>query len=190
MKKLAIVSLVLVAAIGVLVWVGVEAASIPVVKIAELKGGAHGGIDVQVDGKVVAIESYSPLSFSVASEKDPANVLLVSSERSVPENFKVDSSVSLRGEYQKEKSLFVAYRISTQCPSKYEASKEAEKQAASSAAGGYGSRSSAGSPAINTPAYLDKPPPAFLDKPTAVPDKLPPAPRGGIDGPVPSKVAN
>jgi cytochrome c-type biogenesis protein CcmE len=155
MKKLMIVSLALVASIGVLVWVGVEAASIPVVRIGELKGGTHGGVDVQVDGKVVAIESYSPLRFSIASEKDPENILLVTSERSVPENFNVGRNVSLRGEYQKEKSCFDAYRITTQCPSKYEASKETEKQVQSSAAGGYGSP---GSSSIGTPELLEKAP--------------------------------
>jgi hypothetical protein len=131
MKKLVIVSLVLVSAIGVLVWVGVEAASIPVVRVAELKGGSHWEDEVRIDdGKVVAIESYSPLTFTVANEKDPSNVLLVASERSVPENFKVGSNVGLRGVYRKDRGLFDAYQISTQCPSKYEASKEAEKAAA------------------------------------------------------------
>jgi hypothetical protein len=131
MKKLVIVTFTLVAAIGVLVWVGVQAASIPVVRVGELKGGAHWEEEVRIDdGKVVAITGYSPLSFSVASEKDPANVLLVTSERSVPENFKVGSNVGLRGIYRRDRNVFDAYQVSTQCPSKYEASKDAEKEAA------------------------------------------------------------
>lgn len=153
MKKLVIVTFTLVSAIGVLVWVGVQAASIPVVRVGELKGGAHWEEEVRIDdGKVVAIASYSPLSFSVASEKDPANVLLVSSERSVPENFKVGSNVGLRGMYRRDRNVFEAYQVSTQCPSKYEASKEAEKEAS----GGYGA---SGLPGLLDPRAAATPPP-------------------------------
>jgi cytochrome c-type biogenesis protein CcmE len=135
MNRLVVVSFVLVVALGVLVWVGVLSASIPVLRIAEVKESTKPLDDVQVDAKVAAIESTSPLRFWVYSEKDPANRLLVTSERSMPENFRQDMDVSLRGEYRKEDQVFVAYRITTQCPSRYQASKELEKKA-SAAAGG------------------------------------------------------
>ena len=131
MKKILVVSAIFVAALGTLLWVGV-ASAIPDLSVAEvlespLVNGAQPGdaSPCQVkDGKVLAIESIAPLRFSVASRHDPTRVLAVTSDRSVPDNFRVGIDVGLRGTYRPQKGVFEAYRVTTKCPSKYEASKD------------------------------------------------------------------
>jgi len=125
--KLLVVSAIFLCALGVLVWVGVVDASIPVLKLGQLSSDAYKGGNVQIDdGKVAAIESYAPLRFTVTAENDSSLSMQVSSPRSVPENFKEGIKVSLRGEYDPKRNSFEAYKISTQCPSRYEATKEVD----------------------------------------------------------------
>jgi cytochrome c-type biogenesis protein CcmE len=77
----------------------------------------------------------------VAQESDPSFVVEVHSQRSPPENFKVGVKVSLRGEYHRAENIFVAYKISTQCPSRYEASRDVrEGNSAAKAPPGTGTR--------------------------------------------------
>jgi len=127
MTKLIVVSLIFAVAVGVLIWVGTVQASIPVIRVSEVLAASPEGYMQVDDGKIVEIVSLDPLRFSVAPAKDPAALLWVESKLAPPENFRKDIDVSLRGEYRKEKQVFEATRISTQCPSKYVASTEAEK---------------------------------------------------------------
>jgi len=126
MKKILPIFFLLFTAIGVLVYVGAVYASVPVMKIAQLRSVAlPQDNEVRVDeGKVASIESFAPLRFTVAAAKDPSSTVVVESRRTVPENFKVGIEVSLVGEYDASRNVLTAYRISTMCPSKYEASKE------------------------------------------------------------------
>ncbi len=139
MKKIAIVVVALVAALGVLIGVGV-ASAVPRISLAKLTS-EHVDGDVQIDdGLVVAIESQMPLKFSIATSATSTDVVRVESPRSVPENFKIGTKVHLTGSYDRSKGVFQAYTVSTVCPSRYEASKEG-----ADAAGSYYSPSS-GSP--------------------------------------------
>jgi len=125
MKKLLAVAAIFVSAIMALVWVGV-ASAIPIVTIAELGAPANAGSEVEVkDGKVEAIESIAPLRFTVTSRTGGGTVVRVSSPRTIPDNFKVGIDVGLRGTYNAGKNVFDAYNVTTKCPSKYEASKDA-----------------------------------------------------------------
>ena len=125
MKKPLALSLVFAAALAVLVYVGLVERSIPVLRLTQLRSAEYAGGTVQVDGgEIAAIESYAPLLFTVRPEGDPSFLLRVRSERLAPENFKEGIKVSLRGEYDPEEDVFVAYKVSTQCPSRYEASGE------------------------------------------------------------------
>jgi cytochrome c-type biogenesis protein CcmE len=126
MKKILPIFFLLFTAIGVLVYVGVVYASVPVMKIAELRNiTLPEDNEVRVDeGKVASVESYAPLRFTVAAAKDPSSTLVVESRRTVPENFKVGIEVSVVGEYDASRHVLTAYRVSTMCPTKYEASKE------------------------------------------------------------------
>jgi len=128
MKKLFLVSGLFLCALTALVWVGL-ASAIPIVGVAELGSSDFKDMDVEVkDSKIVAIESLAPLRFSVAPRTVDAPVFQVETERSVPENFKVGGDVGLRGSYDPERKVFVAYHVSTICPSKYEASKESRTE--------------------------------------------------------------
>ena len=129
LPKPLIVGAVFVCAVGVLLW-QVTASMIPVIPIHQLFAGEHQGGKVQVDnGEIVSIENIAPLEFTVGVKNDPGSRLVVKSTVTVPENFKVGIPVSLRGTYDQQANMFHAYRITTQCPSRYEATEEAYKAA-------------------------------------------------------------
>jgi hypothetical protein len=143
-----------VAAMGALLWAGWMSASIPVVKVAELQATSHTGTVEVKDAKVVFIESLAPLRFKVSPRNDASAFMWVESPGSIPENFKEGADVGLLGAYNREKNLLAAERITTQCPSKYEASKEAKSAAA---AGGYPTsfEGAARAPAQEKPAAVE-----------------------------------
>lgn len=126
MAKILIVSGIFVSALAVLVWVGVVEASIPVLKLSQLQSAEYEGGTIRLDdGHVAQIESLVPLRFTIAAKNDPSLTLQVESDTSKPENFKVGIDVGLQGEYNREKRLFRAFKVSTRCPSRYEATKDA-----------------------------------------------------------------
>ena len=147
-----VVALVFVAAIGVLVWQGLQSA-IPVLKLPQLLGGEYAGGRVQTEGEIRSILSISPLRFTVGqvsggtyegkdgqessgaySVKDGASAvetatddvgsMTVVASVTVPENFKVGIPVMVRGEFDADTKTFHAYELQTQCPSRYEASEQ------------------------------------------------------------------
>ena len=129
LPKPLIVGAVFVSAVGVLIW-QVSASMIPVIQLHQLFADEHPQGKVQVDnGEITSIESIAPLKFTVGVKQDPTTRMLVSSTVTVPENFKVGIPVSLRGTYDSEAKTFHAYKITTQCPSRYEATEEAYKAA-------------------------------------------------------------
>ncbi len=128
MKKLVIVSAIFVSALVVLVWVGIVQGSVPVLELEQIVGprSSYDGGKVQLDGaKIAGIESLTPLRFTVASSRNPELVVNVQSERLPPENFREGIKVSLSGRFDRSRRLFVAEKVSTQCPSRYEAASEA-----------------------------------------------------------------
>jgi cytochrome c-type biogenesis protein CcmE len=127
---------------------------IPVMGVARLRTPEYPGGEVEIkDGQVAAIESISPLKFTIRPRAGNEPQVLVETPRSVPENFKVGIDVGLRGSYDAEKNLFRAYHISTKCPSKYEASKDGEATES-----GYrsGSTSSGSTSSGSTPGAVQK----------------------------------
>lgn len=128
MKKPLVVAAVFVLALAVLVYVGIVERSIPVLRVSQLMSAdvARAGGTIQVDGgEVATIESLAPLVFTVRPEGDPNLRVRVRSDRLAPENFKEGVKVSLRGEWDPSAEVFVAYKVSTQCPSRYQATSEA-----------------------------------------------------------------
>ena len=126
MVKIFIVSGVFVTALAVLVWVGVVEASIPVLKVTQLGCADYAGGTVKLnEGKVASIEKFYPLKMTVIARDDPSTTLQVESTASPPENLKIGIDVGLVGEYSREKKVFRAYKISTQCPSRYVATENA-----------------------------------------------------------------
>ncbi len=128
--KLFIVALTFLGALSALIWVGV-ASAIPIVSVAELRKSEIVGAEVEVnDGKIELIESFAPLVFTVVSRSGHGEPVVVESPRPVPENFKLGIDVGLRGRFNQQKNRFVAGVVTTKCPSKYEASKDAGKSGA------------------------------------------------------------
>lgn len=125
MKKVAFVALVFVVALSALVWVGI-ASAIPVLPLARLASPEYQGGNVEIkDAKVARVETWSPLRFSVTSRDGSlSEVIWVETPRSIPENFKEGNDIGLQGSYDRATNTFQAYRLTTACPSKYEASKE------------------------------------------------------------------
>jgi cytochrome c-type biogenesis protein CcmE len=125
MTKLLIVSGIFVTALTVLVWVGIVDASIPVLNLSQLDSPDYAGGSVKVnEGKVKSIHSKYPLRITVEARNDPSSILEVESTVSPPDNLIEGRDVGLMGEYSREKKLFRAYKVTTVCPSKYEASKD------------------------------------------------------------------
>jgi cytochrome c-type biogenesis protein CcmE len=125
MKKVAVVALIFVVALSALVWVGI-ASAIPVLPLARLTGPEYQGGNVEIkDARVARVETWSPLRFSVTSRAGSLpNLVWVETPRSIPENFKEGNDIGLQGSYDRATNTFHAYRLTTACPSKYEASKE------------------------------------------------------------------
>lgn len=127
--RLAVVGVVFLVSVGALVGFGLRASNIPVYEFSALTAAesTYQGGALQLDGvKVVAVESMHPLQFTVAPDGGNVTPIRVSSRLSPPENFGVGKSVSLRGTYSRPDRAFEAVMITTKCPSRYEASKEAE----------------------------------------------------------------
>ncbi len=145
--KPVVVGVVFVVAVSVLVGVALGA-RIPVLTVDQLTSGDYepGTVErhVQADGaQVVEIESTEPpLRFKIATESNPTQVISVVSPQVMPDNFRVGIPVSVRGAYDPKTNEFTAYRVTTKCPSRYEASSEA-KEYDTGRVGGYGAPESA-----------------------------------------------
>ncbi len=125
--KFFLIAATFLSALVALIWVGI-ASAIPVVSVAELGAPEVVGTEVEVkDGQVQLIHSFAPLVFTVSSRNVKGQLVVVESPRSVPENFKPGIDVGLRGTFDRQKNRFVASVVTTKCPSKYEASKDAKE---------------------------------------------------------------
>jgi hypothetical protein len=130
--KFFVVGLVFLGALGTIVAIGLMEASIPVLKLGQLLGGEYHGGSVHVnESKVLSIESLAPLRFTVTERENSERQMVVESRGMPPDNFAIGRDVGLQGRFDPETRVFHAYRITTQCPSRYEASKEV---------GGYGAQ--------------------------------------------------
>jgi hypothetical protein len=108
--------------------VGVVEGSIPRHGIDEFLAKQDGKECWLDGGKIRSIErNAAPLVFTLESPNNPDLVLKVESRRNPPDNFKVNGSVACKGVYRDGK--FYAADLATNCPSKYEASKEGKQGA-------------------------------------------------------------
>lgn len=119
MKQAILVTTILLGAAGILLWVGIARAGIPVLTVAELLAGGSRDRVVQVDGGVVReIRTRIPLVFTLGAPGGESEVL-VRSKQLAPENFREGVPVSVRGVYDSTTKTLEAHRVSTQCPSRY-----------------------------------------------------------------------
>ena len=126
------------AAVAVLLWVGVTSASIPDVQLRQLlSSGMTERVHVK-DGQLAEIKSLQPLEFVVCGRDDPLARVLVRTERTIPENFKQGIDMGLEGHYDPGAKVFTAEIITTKCPSRYEASESTDSAPPYGAAAGVG----------------------------------------------------
>jgi cytochrome c-type biogenesis protein CcmE len=126
--KLAVVSSVFAIAIGVLIWRGVVEAGIRQLDVRELRTGKYtSGEHVTVRGKIAKIESKLPLRFTLAAFRSP-DTIEVASQRVHPENFEVDNNCMVSGQFDAETGVFTAYRVVTECPSRYNAAEQLKRK--------------------------------------------------------------
>jgi hypothetical protein len=99
----------------------------------ELKGDAYGGERVLVKAQVVTIENkYKPTIFSavdippeqtegaVKGDRPRGSCRVIYEGPELPEGFKEGCHTTLEGRYDPKREAFVAVKMTTQCPSKYE----------------------------------------------------------------------
>jgi cytochrome c-type biogenesis protein CcmE len=123
--KLFIVGVVFLSAMGVLVWIGIVEGSIPVLTVAQALSQPAGKVCRIDKAKIHSIESLSnPLLFTIAADENSSQTIRVESRESAPDNFSVGKNVGVKGVYDSKAGRFMASEVTTQCPSKYEASKD------------------------------------------------------------------
>lgn len=126
--KPVIVGLVFLAALGVLIGLGV-ASSLPVLSLSALLTDTYEGGPVTVNnGQIYSIETRAPLRFTVAPRGDPSLQVRVESTQSVPENFKDGNDVGITGRYDRDAKVFYAHTVTTKCPSRYESTKQVDEK--------------------------------------------------------------
>ena len=126
MNKTVIVGLVFLCALGTLILVMVRS-TVPVLAFHELDSARYEGGNVHInDTQIVEIETLGPLVFFVSPRGHGSSRMRVESRQSVPENFKPGLDVGLHGTFDVETNTFHAYRVTTACPSRYEADKAVE----------------------------------------------------------------
>lgn len=127
-QKFLIASLVIVVAIGALIYVGIKESGVYYMTIAELRssGASKAGQGLRVSGNVVAgsIEDIAKeliLKFKVKDEEGPDDVFVNVFFNDVkPDSFKEDVQVILEGKYDPAKNLLTATTLLVKCPSRYE----------------------------------------------------------------------
>ena len=127
--RLVVIATIFLAAVGVLVGVGLSESAVAVVDFDQLvlEPDQFRGEEVMVEAKILEIASMSPLAFTVATEGFDDHAVQVTSEVAPPENFRRDGGVMLRGVYDASKREFHATRITTKCPSRYDTEEEYKK---------------------------------------------------------------
>ncbi len=123
--KFQLLGLVVVLAVGGLIYMGVKSASMYYLTAAELhaKGDAAYTEDVRVGGLVTEDsvqqdESTNTLRFVMQDKKTPDHSLKVVYRGVVPDAFKPGGEVVLDGRLQRD-GTFVATNLLAKCPSKY-----------------------------------------------------------------------
>jgi cytochrome c-type biogenesis protein CcmE len=137
--RLVIVALVFLAAVGVLVGVGLFSNSITTIEyglLLERKDRYEGETLIIPNTRVISISSRFPLDFVVAADGYEDTPMRVIGDASPPENFEPKGRVVLRGTFDRAKREFSATMVTTQCPSRYDTEErylqlknEKEKQA-------------------------------------------------------------
>lgn len=109
------------AGLTVLIAMGVMEGGIPEIQARELASGAYRDRTVKVHGLLEKIEAGDrPLRFTVRDKDIADATFAVVADKTRPDTFSEGYDVSVEGEWDAGRNAFVADRIFTKCPSKYE----------------------------------------------------------------------
>lgn len=129
--RLVVVASVFLAAVGVLVGVGIQSNSISTVEYASLLSDPsryEGETIIVPNGRIRSIANKFPIDFQVSADGFEDQPIHVVGDASPPQNFKESLQVVLRGTYDPGARRFEASMVTTQCPSRY-SSEEAYERA-------------------------------------------------------------
>ena len=127
-KKFLVAGIVIIAAIGALIYMGIKESGVYYMTIAELKskGTAAEGQGLRLSGNVIegSIEENNQellLRFKVKDEGAGDDQFVNVYYKGVkPDSFKADVQVILEGKYESSKNQFKATTLLVKCPSRYE----------------------------------------------------------------------
>lgn len=122
MNKLAVpLALIALGFVG-LMTVGILEGGIPEIQVRDVRTEAYAGKVVKVHGLLDKIESRDrPLRFTVRDKDRPDIVLPVYADKTRPDTFQETYDVAVEGRWDDAQQRFIADKIMTKCPSKYEA---------------------------------------------------------------------
>ncbi len=127
-QKFLIAGIVIVAAIGALIYVGIKESGVYYMTVSELssKGSSVDGQGMRISGAVVegSIEEEKQkliIRFKVKDEEGTDDKFVNVYFKGVkPDSFKADVQVILEGKYESANNLFKATTLLVKCPSRYE----------------------------------------------------------------------
>jgi len=129
-KKFAVGATLIVGAIGYLIYTGVQTSGSYYRTVSEVlaMGQASEGMGLRLEGKVVAGSIWKDVSnlkltFSIMDKSQKA--IVVYYEGVIPDMFQENMDVVVEGKLSKGR--FVATKLLTSCPSRYDAAKEVKK---------------------------------------------------------------
>jgi cytochrome c-type biogenesis protein CcmE len=120
-KKLAVPLLLIVLGLVGLLVVGILEGGIPEIQAREMSDAKYRTGTVKVHGLLDKIQSAErPLRFTIRDKLDPTATIEVYADKTRPDTFQESFDVSVEGIWDAKQNRFVADRILTKCPSKYE----------------------------------------------------------------------
>ena len=124
-RRFAVAGLVMVVAIGYLIFSSFSAAVTSVISPGQLLGrGAAYGQTVRLQGKVVGAVAQDPSTLAARFRvSDGRSAVMVSYDSDLPQGFKQGAQVEAQGTYNGR--LFTATTLTAKCPTKYQAASSA-----------------------------------------------------------------
>lgn len=126
--KFMVAAVIIIIAIGYLVFVGIKESGVYFMTVAELKTRPNSlsKDGVRISGSVIEdsieyINNQMLLTFKAKDEESEGNNYInVTYEGIRPDSFKADAKVILEGKYNMDENLFKATTLLVKCPSRYE----------------------------------------------------------------------
>lgn len=127
-QKFLIAGIVIVTAIGALIYVGIKESGVYYMTVSELssKGSSVDGQGMRISGSVIEASITEEkeeliINFKIRDEEGTDDKFVNVYFKGIrPDSFKADVQVILEGKYDSTKNLFKATTLLVKCPSRYE----------------------------------------------------------------------